>query len=83
MNSIPPNYSSLGTYCDHCGQDIIEVQGFYHCDECREDYHNHCVHTALKVNKLLAKLNLPQVREESDEESSHNSSWESDYFDFS
>jgi len=46
LNSLPLGYSSLGTFCNHCGQDIIEVLGFYHCNQCRVDYHDQCVEMA-------------------------------------
>jgi len=65
-NSRPSEYSAvMGTFCNYCNEDIIEVYGFYHCHECREDFHHYCVEEITVINPRYV---VPAIKELGEEE---------------
>jgi len=61
-NSRPSEYSAvMGTFCNYCNEDINEEYGFYHCHECREDFHHYCVEHIYVINP---REFVPAIEEE-------------------
>jgi len=62
-HELPADYSSLGIFCAKCSKEIEVEEGFHHCkdDQCKLDYHLHCLEPIPPVNDLVEEVDLSKL----------------------